>query len=204
MLGILSMPKLVFLFLLVIFFACTSSKEVFDTSPLHDKELLAYSPFRDLIDAVLVFENKYGQLPKDLRSLKNLSREDYINICITDGVADSILVDDSNLNLFLETETEFIVFQNNLEIQYTLKNSSFFSVEWMESLYSKDFDGYLFHKFNVMVSIEKGNGTFKFIFGSNKIESTIEELSLRFSPGEEKMVVKNNTSILNHSEPLCL
>ena len=143
-------------------FACTNSKEEFDTSPLHDKELLPYIPFNDLIDAVMVFQKKYGEVPKDLSSLKKLSREDYLNACITDGVEDSILVDDSKLYFFSESETSFKNVPSGLEIQYSFKDSSLtFFEEWYESLYSTDFDSHTFERFLVAVNINKGKGIMK-------------------------------------------
>ncbi|MEP5944875.1 MAG: hypothetical protein ABJ356_09960, partial [Balneola sp.] len=92
------MPKLILLLLMVFSFACTESKEDFDTSPFGEPKFIPYTPFSDLIDAVLVFQKKHGEMPKELSLLKKLSRQDYIDACITDGIEDSILVDDTHLN----------------------------------------------------------------------------------------------------------
>lgn len=204
-LGTLNMSKLILLFLMLFSFACTNSKEEFDTSPLHDKELLPYIPFNDLIDAVMVFQKKYGEVPKDLSSLKKLSREDYLNACITDGVEDSILVDDSKLYFFSESETSFKNVPSGLEIQYSFKDSSLtFFEEWYESLYSTDFDSHTFERFLVAVNINKGKGIMKIDFISNQTSIYIEELTGSFglSPAKEFHIINEHVLVKN-SEPLC-
>ncbi len=191
---------------MVFSFACTDSKEDFDTSPFGDKELLPYQPLWDLMDAVIVFEKKNQELPKDFSSLKNLSRQDYIDACITDGAADSIIVDDSKLSFFSESETRFNTIPSGLEVQYAFKDTSLiWFEEWQESLYSTDFDSYTFVKFDVFVRIDKGKGTMKFHLDSNDIEISVEELSGSFglSPAQEFYLI-NEQIVFESPEPLCL
>ena len=187
---------------MLISFACSNSKDDFDTSPFHNKELLAYTPFSDLIDAVLVYKDKHGEFPNNISSIKNLSREDYINACITDGVADSIIVDDSDLTFFGETSTTFELKPNRLQIHYALKDSTF-KIQYEESLYSKDFDTYLFQSFDVWVKIKESQGTLFFDFDSNTTEIQVDKMSVEFDLGDEKMVVENETSLFENPEPVC-
>ncbi len=192
--------------MLVLSFACTDSKEDFDTSPFGDKELLPYAPLWDLMDAVIVFEKKYQELPKDLSSLKNLLRQDYIDACITDGVVDSIIVDDSKLNFFSESKTGFKIISSGLEVQYAFKDTSLsWFEEWQESLYSTDFDSYTFVSFDIYVQIDKGHGVMKINLDSSLTEINVEELTGSFglSPAQEFHLVNDQISLEN-PQPLCI
>ena len=198
------MVRLILLFLLVVSFACTESKEGFDTS-LSDPELIPYTPFYDLIDAVIVFQKKHKEMPKDLYSLKQLTRQDYIDACITDGIKDSILVDDTNLDFFSESESTFKTIPSGLEV-YFLSEDSTYSIlgKWSESLYSTDFDAYTFATFDISVLIEKGKGILKIDLDSNQTKIIIEELigSYGLSPAQEFHIVDEQV-IFENSEPLC-
>ncbi len=199
------MLRLSLLFLLVLSFSCTDSKEEFDTSPFSDNELLPYEPLWDLMDAVYVFEKKHQELPINLSSLKSLSRQDYIDACVTDGVSDSIIVDNRKLNFFSESKTIFITTTTGLEVQYAFKDSSLlWFEEWQESLYSTDFDSYTFSRFTVFVKIKKGNGLMKFQLDSNKTEIIVDELSGSFglSPAQEFHFI-NERFIMEKREYVC-
>lgn len=199
------MPKFILLFLLVFSFGCTDSKEDFDTSPFGDKDLLPSAPIGDLIDAVIVFQKKYNEVPTDLSSLKRLSRKDYIDACITDGISDSIIVDESKLKFFSESETSFQKVPSGFEVQFTFKDSSqTFFAEWMESLYSTDFDGYTFMRFDVFVEIDKGNGSMIIDLESNKTELFIEEIvgSYGLNTPQEFHLLSEQI-IIENPEPLC-
>lgn len=191
------------MFLLVASFVFSCTKEDFDTSPFHDKESLVYIPFSDLIDAVLVFEDKYGETPDNLSSLKSLSRNDYIDACRADGIADSIIVDDSHLNLFSDSKTKVEAIPNGLKIQYVFKDSTNIEAEYEESLYSKDFDTYIFSKYDVWIEIEEGSGTLRINFDSGETEIMISKMFGSISPGNKEFSIVNNSIVLEHSETLC-
>jgi len=199
------MPKLILLLLMVFSFACTESKEDFDTSPFGEPKFIPYTPFSDLIDAVLVFQKKHGEMPKELSSLKTLSRQDYIDACITDGIEDSILVDDTHLNFFSESGSSFKIIPSGLEIHF-LSNDSAYTIlgEWSESLYSSDFDAYTFATFDISVMIEKGKGVMKLDLDSNKTVITIEELTGSYGlyPAREFHIINEKTTYEN-PELLC-
>lgn len=199
------MSRLVLL-LLIFSFSCSDSREDFDTSPFGDKELLPYEPLSDLVNAVIVFEKTNQDLPKNLSSLKNLSRENYIDACITDGIEDSILVDDSKLDFFSDSKTTFTTIPSGLEIHFEFKDSSltWFS-EWNESLYSTDFDSYTFVEFDVFTNIEKGKGKMKIQLSTNETEIIIEELSGRFGLSTaQNFHLINEQIIMENPRPLCL
>ncbi|MEQ9091678.1 MAG: hypothetical protein RIE52_11345 [Balneola sp.] len=199
------MPKLILLLLLIFSFACTDSKENFETSPFGDPEFIPYTPFDDLIGAVIVFQNKYGEMPTDLTSLKQLSRQDYIDACITDGIKDSILVDDTHLNFFSETGSYFETIPSGLEIHFSSKDSTYtIWGEWEESLYSTDFDAYTFAIFDISILIEKGKGVMKLDLDSSQTSINIEELSGSYGlyPAQKFHIV-NEKTIYENPTPLC-